>query len=371
MTATRQTRAASSKRGGLEDVPEEAWRTAYPLPYREPLENEARRNHLDPMLVAGLIRQESAFCRRSGVESQCGRADAGRAQDRSRLARSDCACGFSRARLFDPEYNLRLGTVYLSDLLAAYGTPEAALAAYNAGEDRVAQWTTGQNYAETPEFVESIPFTETREYVQIVLRNAELYRRIYSRPTLRRQRLRRRLSAFFFASSFFRQSSFPAAGHGILGNLRARVVLPARRENERIHFGANPLSMAIEPMERHEQNRTGNPAIGPPQDIAQAARAVLSAKAEQFTESVIREMTRLALQHGAVNLAQGFPDFPGACGNQGSGARGHRRRRQSVRHHLGSQAAARRHRRKIRAHPGRHGRSRSARSPSVAARPKR
>src|SRR5271168_2811317 len=44
--------------------------------------------------------------------------------------------------------------------------------------------------------------------------------------------------------------------------------------------------------------------------IAQAARRMLSAKAEQFTESVIREMTRLAMKHGAVNLAQGFPDFP-------------------------------------------------------------
>src|SRR5271155_4884468 len=43
--------------------------------------------------------------------------------------------------------------------------------------------------------------------------------------------------------------------------------------------------------------------------IAQAARRMLSAKAEQFTESVIREMTRLAIEHGAVNLSQGFPDF--------------------------------------------------------------
>jgi len=43
--------------------------------------------------------------------------------------------------------------------------------------------------------------------------------------------------------------------------------------------------------------------------MAQAARRMLSTKAEQFTESVIREMTRLALKHGAVNLSQGFPDF--------------------------------------------------------------
>lgn len=43
--------------------------------------------------------------------------------------------------------------------------------------------------------------------------------------------------------------------------------------------------------------------------MAQAARRMLSAKAEKFTESVIREMTRLAMKHGAVNLSQGFPDF--------------------------------------------------------------
>ena len=43
---------------------------------------------------------------------------------------------------------------------------------------------------------------------------------------------------------------------------------------------------------------------------ALAASPKLSLKAERFTESVIREMTRLALRHGAVNLSQGFPDFP-------------------------------------------------------------
>jgi aspartate/methionine/tyrosine aminotransferase len=47
----------------------------------------------------------------------------------------------------------------------------------------------------------------------------------------------------------------------------------------------------------------------PESGMAQVARRMLSAKAEQFTESVIREMTRLALKHGAVNLSQGFPDF--------------------------------------------------------------
>ena len=47
--------------------------------------------------------------------------------------------------------------------------------------------------------------------------------------------------------------------------------------------------------------------------VATAARQMLSAKAERFTESVIREMTRLAMKHNAVNMAQGFPDFPASA----------------------------------------------------------
>jgi len=165
----------------IEDVPVEAWRVAYPLPNREPLESEARRSRLDPMLVAGLIRQESGFA--ADAVSRMGAVGLMQVEPKTgaKLARS-LRLQFSRSRLFDPEYNLRLGTVYFSGLLASYATPEAALAAYNAGEDRVAEWTMGQNYEETPEFVESIPFTETREYVQIVLRNAELYRAIYASP---------------------------------------------------------------------------------------------------------------------------------------------------------------------------------------------
>ena len=53
------------------------------------------------------------------------------------------------------------------------------LAAYNAGPGRVHQWLAWSNYREPAEFVESIPFTETREYIQAVLRNADIYRQLY------------------------------------------------------------------------------------------------------------------------------------------------------------------------------------------------
>jgi soluble lytic murein transglycosylase len=165
----------------FDEVPLELWRAVYPLPYRAALEREADRYKLDPALVAGLIRQESAFA----ADAVSSRGAIGLMQiwppTAPGLARS-LRLAYSRASLFDPEYNLQLGTSYLATLLKAYDRPEFALAAYNAGESRVKEWTTGQNYEELPEFVESIPFTETRDYVQIVLRNAGLYRRIYLAP---------------------------------------------------------------------------------------------------------------------------------------------------------------------------------------------
>ena len=64
------------------------------------------------------------------------------------------------------------------------GRVEQTLAEYNAGPNRLAEWLRWSNYREPAEFVESIPFTETRDYVQAVLRNADIYRRLYS-PELR------------------------------------------------------------------------------------------------------------------------------------------------------------------------------------------
>jgi soluble lytic murein transglycosylase len=72
-----------------------------------------------------------------------------------------------------------LGTTYLANLHKQFGSVEEVLAAYNAGEDRVTSWTAGQNYRETAEFVESIPFTQTRQYVEIISRNAAIYRMLY------------------------------------------------------------------------------------------------------------------------------------------------------------------------------------------------
>jgi len=160
------------------DVPSEVWRIAYALPYEASIRRWSRTRGLDPMLVAGLIHQESAFQPNArSVSDAIGLMQLlpGTARDVARKART----GYSRARLVDPDYNVKIGTAYLAALRKQFDTVEEAVAAYNAGENRVVSWTTGQTYRETAEFVESIPFTQTRQYVQIVTRNANIYRRLY------------------------------------------------------------------------------------------------------------------------------------------------------------------------------------------------
>jgi soluble lytic murein transglycosylase len=162
----------------ISDIPLDAWRTAFPLPYELSVRTAGVSSQVDPMLLAGLIRQESAF--EANALSHSGAVGLMQVMPKTatKLARQ-LKLRYARSRLADPGYNLQLGSHYLAGLIQMLGTPEAALAAYNAGEDRVAQWTAGQNYQETAEFVESIPFTETREYVQIVIRNADVYRQLY------------------------------------------------------------------------------------------------------------------------------------------------------------------------------------------------
>lgn len=177
------------------DVPREVWLTAYPLPFEGSIRQWSAHAGVDPMLTAGLIRQESAY----EPEARSPANAMGLMQllpKTARLVAQQARVRYARAQLFDPDYNVHLGTIYFAGLRRTMGGVESALAAYNAGEDRVAQWNVGQSYREIAEFVDSIPFTETREYVEIVSRNAEIYRKIYGvqnesrKPTPRRGRER-------------------------------------------------------------------------------------------------------------------------------------------------------------------------------------
>src|SRR3984957_473574 len=162
----------------FEDVPREVWLAAYAMPFQPSIRSRSAAVGLDPMLTAGLIRQESAY----QPEAHSVANAFGLMQLLPKTARryaKQAKVRFSAPMLFEPDYNIHLGTIYLAGLRRDFGSVESALAAYNAGEERVAQWTAGQTYREPAEFVDSIPFTETREYVEIVTRNADIYRKLY------------------------------------------------------------------------------------------------------------------------------------------------------------------------------------------------
>jgi len=164
----------------LDQVPTVYWKVLFPQPYWSDLVSNSQKNGLDPYLVASLIRQESEF--NAGVVSHAnawGLMQLLPSVGKS-MARKDGVKGFSTNSLLNPTVNLELGTTNLRLVLDRFGgQQEYALAAYNAGDVPVRQWISVGDYKDIAEFVESIPYTETREYVQAILRNREIYRALY------------------------------------------------------------------------------------------------------------------------------------------------------------------------------------------------
>jgi len=163
----------------IKSIPLVYWRILFPEPWWATIKAESAKNNLDPYLVASLIRQESEF--NPSVISYANAyglmqllPSTGKA-----MAREEGISHFQTFQLLDPEMNIRLGTRYLRQMLDKVGgVQEYALAAYNAGDERVVDWQAAGPYSGIDEFVESIPFTQTREYVEAILRNEEMYKAI-------------------------------------------------------------------------------------------------------------------------------------------------------------------------------------------------
>jgi soluble lytic murein transglycosylase len=156
-------------------LPDSIWRLLFPLHHWPIVAAQAAKTELDPFLILGLIRQESAF-----EETARSRADArGLMQivpsTGRMLAQRARLSGYSTGRLYQADVNIMLGTRHLASLKQKYGKTELALTAYNAGETRVKEWIQKYRYSDMAEFVEQIPFTETRNYVKRVLGNRGYY----------------------------------------------------------------------------------------------------------------------------------------------------------------------------------------------------
>jgi len=149
----------------------------FPTPYRDLVSEAARAQDLEPAFVYGLVRQESRFL----AEARSGVGAAGLMQlmpaTAKWVARKVGANSFTPARIHEPDLNLRFGSFYLRRVLDELdGSPMLAAAAYNAGPGRPKAWRASLPVGvEGAAFAETIPFTETRDYVKKVLANSVAY----------------------------------------------------------------------------------------------------------------------------------------------------------------------------------------------------
>jgi soluble lytic murein transglycosylase len=158
---------------------ERLYKVLYPLAYEIALTREARRRGLDRALVAALIRQESNFEPRATSRAGARGLMQIMPPVGRQLASAERYHLWDAALLYQPDVSLELGMMHLAGLLRDYRDVAHALAAYNAGSSRAKRWLEQAGTEDAEVFVERIPFPETRDYVRIILRDRELYRRLY------------------------------------------------------------------------------------------------------------------------------------------------------------------------------------------------
>jgi len=159
-------------------VPAHFLKMYYPTRYHDVVEREASRNGLDAALVKGLILQESAY----DPAARSGAGATGLMQLMAPTAREIAprvGLSFETDLLSEPEFNVSIGTRYLTTLLTQFdGNPTLALASYNGGIGNVRRWLRRELKGRPPDEVfESIPFSETRSYVKRVV----FYRSVYEK----------------------------------------------------------------------------------------------------------------------------------------------------------------------------------------------
>jgi soluble lytic murein transglycosylase len=168
-------------RTGSEAAPRAFWEMLYPIGWPTELAGAARRAAVDPLLVAAVVREESAYDPRA--RSRVG------ARGLMQLMPAT-AKPLARARglefadgdlLDDPAANLDMGAAFYAGLLREFRDPRLATAAYNAGPGRVREWWGGRRSDDVDVFVEHIPFNETRGFVKRVTVSWDEYRRLYGR----------------------------------------------------------------------------------------------------------------------------------------------------------------------------------------------
>ena len=155
------------------------WRNAFPLAFWDLVDQRTRDHEVNPFFVLAVMREESHYFAQAGSRAgakglmQLMPSTAKQTAKRNRIP-------YKEVHLLQPELNITLGVLYLKHILSRFDDhPFHAAAAYNAGPGAVRRWRKEQDNKPLDEFVESIPYDETRSYVKRVISSFLIYRTLY------------------------------------------------------------------------------------------------------------------------------------------------------------------------------------------------
>ena len=152
----------------------------YPIKYSEFVEKYSEENKLDKYLVYAMIKAESNF--EPNITSNAGAIGLMQLMEETAVERSNIIDGetIEQYDLYDPETNIRLGTSYLAYLLVLFdGNTILAITAYNAGLGNVQEWIKDGIIKSDGSDIENIPYKETSNYVRKILRDYQMYLKLY------------------------------------------------------------------------------------------------------------------------------------------------------------------------------------------------
>lgn len=154
------------------------WTAGYPMPYKTLVAKYAAANNLSEGLMHALMRAESSFT--PAIRSHAGAIGLMQLMPATAKETAREKGKFDAGRLVIPEYNIKIGTKHFRDLLKTFdGDVTYSLAAYNAGAKAVDRWRKNMKGLKKDEFIENIPYQETRDYVKKIHASAVIYRQLY------------------------------------------------------------------------------------------------------------------------------------------------------------------------------------------------
>lgn len=150
----------------------------YPMSYSQEIIKYSQEYDVDSALVASVINTESSF--KENVQSQKGAVGLMQLMpSTAEWLAGKVGEEYSDERLYEPEFNIKLGSYYLSYLIKYFGDRELAICAYNAGQGNVSNWLEDKRYSTDGKTLDNIPFEETKNYLIKVYKNYRYYKNKY------------------------------------------------------------------------------------------------------------------------------------------------------------------------------------------------